>query len=96
MIGTIIAWLVLGLIAGAVAKLIMPGKQGGGIVMTIILGIIGAVVGGLIGMVLPGASGSDSVLSIPSILLAIVGALVFLFVYGLVTKGARGGRDVTR
>ena len=44
MIGSIIAWLVLGIIAGALAKLIMPGKQGGGIVMTIILGIVGAVV----------------------------------------------------
>lgn len=96
MIGTIIAWLVLGLIAGAVAKLIMPGKQGGGIVMTIILGIVGAIVGGLIGMILPGGAGSGAVLSIPSILLAIVGALVFLFVYGLITKNARGGRNVAR
>ena len=58
MIGSIIAWLVLGIIAGAIAKLIMPGKQGGGIVMTIILGIVGAVVGGPVGAVVGGVVGA--------------------------------------
>ena len=91
MIGSIIAWLVLGIIAGAIAKLIMPGKQGGGIVMTIILGIIGAFVGGLIAMVIPGLHPAGSTLSIGSIVLAIIGALVVLFIYGALTKGSRGG-----
>ena len=91
MIGSIIAWLVLGIIAGAIAKLIMPGKQGGGIVMTIILGIIGAFVGGLIAMVIPGLHPAGSTLSIGSIVLAIIGALVVLFIYGALTKGRRGG-----
>ena len=91
MIGSIIAWLVLGIIAGAIAKLIMPGKQGGGIVMTIILGIIGAIVGGLIAMVIPGLHQAGSTLSIGSIVLAIIGALVVLFIYGALTKGSRGG-----
>ncbi|WP_431790169.1 GlsB/YeaQ/YmgE family stress response membrane protein [Kocuria palustris] len=91
MIGSIIAWLVLGIIAGAIAKLIMPGKQGGGIVMTIILGIIGAFVGGLIAMVIPGLHQAGSTLSIGSIVLAIIGALVVLFIYGALTKGSRGG-----
>ena len=91
MIGSIIAWLVLGIIAGALAKLIMPGKQGGGIVMTIILGIVGAFVGGLIAMVIPGLHQAGSTLAIGSIVLAIIGALVVLFIYGALTKGSRGG-----
>lgn len=91
MIGSIIAWIVLGIIAGAIAKLIMPGKQGGGIVITMILGIIGAFVGGLIATVIPGLHQAGSTLSIGSIVLAIIGALVVLFIYGLVTKNSRRG-----
>ncbi|WP_144794061.1 GlsB/YeaQ/YmgE family stress response membrane protein [Kocuria palustris] len=91
MLWTIIAWIILGIIAGAIAKLIMPGKQGGGIVMTMILGIIGAFVGGLIAMVIPGLHEASSPLSIGSIVLAIIGALVVLFIYGALTKGSRGG-----
>jgi uncharacterized membrane protein YeaQ/YmgE (transglycosylase-associated protein family) len=84
----IIAWLVLGLIAGAVAKLILPGKQPGGIILTIVLGIVGALVGGFIGSLLFGAdvSGFD----IGSILLAVGGAIVVLLVYGAITgRGTR-------
>lgn len=54
----IIAWLVLGLIAGALAKLIYPGHQGGGIFATIGLGILGALIGGYLGQVLLGSSGA--------------------------------------
>lgn len=48
----IVAWVVFGLIAGALAKFIMPGKQDGGIILTIVLGIVGAVVGGFVGTLL--------------------------------------------
>jgi uncharacterized membrane protein YeaQ/YmgE (transglycosylase-associated protein family) len=44
----ILAWILLGLVAGALAKLIMPGPQGGGIILTTVLGIVGAIVGGLL------------------------------------------------
>ena len=44
----IFSWIILGLIAGALAKLILPGKQGGGIIVTIILGVVGAFLGGLV------------------------------------------------
>jgi uncharacterized membrane protein YeaQ/YmgE (transglycosylase-associated protein family) len=44
----ILAWIIFGLIAGALAKFIMPGQQGGGIILTIVLGIVGAIVGGFI------------------------------------------------
>lgn len=86
----IISWIVLGLIAGALAKLIMPGRQGGGIIVTIVLGIIGAIVGGFLGS-LVGIGSLDSVFSIGTIITAIVGALIVLFIYGAVTgrKGAR-------
>ncbi|WP_431813186.1 GlsB/YeaQ/YmgE family stress response membrane protein [Kocuria sp. cx-455] len=86
----IISWIVLGLIAGALAKLIMPGRQGGGIIVTIILGIIGAIVGGFLGS-LVGIGSLDSVFDIGTIITAVVGALIVLFIYGAVTgrKGAR-------
>ena len=45
----ILAWIVLGLVAGALAKFIMPGQQGGGIILTIVLGVVGALVGGFLG-----------------------------------------------
>lgn len=80
-----LAWIVLGLIAGAIAKAIYPGHQGGGIVATIILGILGAIVGGWLGNLFFGV-GTAGVLSIPSILFAILGAIVILFVWGLVTR----------
>jgi uncharacterized membrane protein YeaQ/YmgE (transglycosylase-associated protein family) len=54
----IVAWIILGLIAGAIAKAIYPGPQGGGIFATIGLGIVGALVGGYLGqMFLPGSGG---------------------------------------
>ena len=88
----IIAWLVLGLIAGALAKLIYPGHQGGGIFATIGLGILGALVGGYIGQTLLGSSGaaaaSAGALSIPSIIFAVLGAMLLIFIWGLITRSA--------
>ncbi|MFP4104121.1 GlsB/YeaQ/YmgE family stress response membrane protein [Coleofasciculus sp.] len=86
----IIAWLVLGLIAGALAKLIYPGHQGGGIFATIGLGILGAFVGGFLGKLLLGSSGAaaaaSGALSIGSIIFAVLGALLLIFIWGLVTQ----------
>ena len=88
----IIAWLVLGLIAGALAKLIYPGHQGGGIFATIGLGILGALVGGFVGQALLGSSGaaaaSVGALSIPSIIFAVLGAMLLIFIWGLLTRRA--------
>lgn len=83
-----LAWIVLGLIAGAIAKAIYPGHQGGGILATIVLGILGALVGGYLGNLLFGTSGGAIVgaLTLPSILFAVLGAIVLLFVWGLVTR----------
>ncbi|MCA1993434.1 MAG: GlsB/YeaQ/YmgE family stress response membrane protein [Coleofasciculus sp. S288] len=86
----IIAWIILGLIAGAIAKAIYPGHQGGGILATIGLGILGALVGGYLGNLLLGTSGGALAgsLSIPSILFAILGAIILIFIWGLVTRRA--------
>lgn len=82
----IIVWILLGLIAGFLAKAIMPGKQGGGFVVTTILGIVGALIGGWLASVF-GIVTSVGTLSFGSIVTAVLGALVVLFVYGLLTKG---------
>ena len=87
----IIAWVILGLIAGAIAKAIYPGEQGGGILGTIVLGIIGAFVGGsLFSLLNTGnlAIGSAASLSIPGIFVAVLGAIIAIFLWGLFTRRA--------
>lgn len=88
--GNIIAWLVLGLIAGAIAKAFYPGHQGGGIFSTIALGILGAMLGGYLGQTLLGSSGaaaaSVGALSIGSIIFAVIGAMILIFIWGLLTR----------
>ena len=78
----ILAWLVVGLIAGVLAKLIMPGDDPGGIIVTIIIGIVGAFVGGFVVNLLGGAGVSG--FNIWSILVATLGAIILLAVYRLV------------
>ena len=80
----ILAWIIFGLIAGAIAKFIMPGNQGMGWLMTIILGIVGAFVGGWMGTML--GLGTTDDFSIGSIALAVVGSLVVLWIYGMATR----------
>jgi len=82
----IITWIIFGLIAGAIAKLIMPGNQGMGWLMTIILGIVGAFVGGWVGSLIGWGTVND--FDFKSMLLAVVGALLVLWIYGMVTKKA--------
>lgn len=81
----IIAWIVFGFIAGVLAKLLLPGKAPGGIVVTILLGIVGAVVGGYLGTLL--GFGDLSRFDLRSMALAVGGGIVVLFLYGLATKG---------
>lgn len=76
----IISWIVVGLIAGVIAKLIMPGRDPGGWIITILLGVVGAVVGGfLVGLVV----GGDVITGInfTTILVAILGAVILLALY---------------
>lgn len=78
-------WIVLGLIAGAIAKALMPGEQGGGWLATLLLGVVGALVGGWIGSAIFHV-GLNEFWSLSTWLLAIVGSLVVLFIWGLITK----------
>ncbi|MEB3216309.1 MAG: GlsB/YeaQ/YmgE family stress response membrane protein [Nostocales cyanobacterium 94392] len=86
----IIAWIVLGLIAGAIAKAIYPGHQGGGILATMLLGIVGAFIGGSLftflntGTLALTATG----FSIGGFIVAIIGAMIAIFIWGLVTRSA--------
>jgi uncharacterized membrane protein YeaQ/YmgE (transglycosylase-associated protein family) len=79
----IIGWIVLGLIAGALAKLIMPGKDPGGIIVTLLIGVVGAFIGGLIGSWIFGI-GMDRFWSLSTWLLAIVGSLILLGIYRVI------------
>lgn len=79
----IIAWIVLGLIAGAIAKAIMPGKDPGGIIITLILGVVGALLGGWIGSAVFDV-GLGGFFNISTWLLAIVGALILLAIYRVI------------
>lgn len=83
MAGSFITWVVLGIVVGAIAKWIMPGSQGGGIIATTILGVIGGLVGGVIGRTLIGwdVVGFDW----RSIVMAVIGSVVVLFVWLKVT-----------
>ncbi|MDN4643722.1 GlsB/YeaQ/YmgE family stress response membrane protein [Arthrobacter sp. PsM3] len=80
-----IAFLILGLIAGAIAKAILPGRQGGGIIITLILGVVGAFLGGWIGSVLFNTN-INEFFSLSTWLLAIGGSIIVLLVYGMISK----------
>lgn len=83
----ILAWIVLGILAGAIAKAIYPGYQGGGILSTMILGIIGAFIGGSLftlfrtGTLQITAAGAG--FSIPGLLISIIGAVIAIYLWGL-------------
>jgi uncharacterized membrane protein YeaQ/YmgE (transglycosylase-associated protein family) len=75
----LLSWLVLGLVVGVIAKFLMPGKDPGGFVITIILGIAGAFVGGFIGSRI--GFGTVSGFDMRSLLIAVGGAIILLAVY---------------
>ncbi|HET9116777.1 MAG TPA: GlsB/YeaQ/YmgE family stress response membrane protein [Pseudonocardiaceae bacterium] len=87
----VLGWIVLGLLAGAIAKLIMPGDDPGGIIVTMLLGIIGAVVGGYLGSRIFGI-GLQSFWSLQTWIVAIIGSFILLGIYRLIA----GRRTVSR
>jgi uncharacterized membrane protein YeaQ/YmgE (transglycosylase-associated protein family) len=86
---SLLIWLILGFLAGYAAKLILPGPDGGGIILTTILGILGAVVGGFMGRYFfgyPMISSFDNIgNNIPSFISSIIGAIAVLLIYRLAT-----------
>lgn len=85
----IIGWIVLGLCAGAIAKLIMPGDDPGGIIVTMLIGIAGALVGGFIASALD-IGDLDEFFDIGTWLIAIGGSLLLLFLYRLIAGDRTG------
>ena len=82
----ILSWIILGLIAGAIAKLILPGKDPGGIIVTIVIGIVGAIIGGYIATLL--GLGTVTGFNIGSLIIAVIGSIVLLLIYRMVKKPA--------
>lgn len=89
----ILGWIIFGLIAGLIAKAIMPGRDPGGIIVTIALGIVGSLLGGFIGRALLGYgrhADSAGAISRPgflmSLVIAVVGAIILLAVYRLIAS----------
>jgi uncharacterized membrane protein YeaQ/YmgE (transglycosylase-associated protein family) len=87
----IIAFIILGLIAGVIAKALMPGDDPGGLIITTIIGVVGAILGGFLAGALFDADPMDEFFDISSWLTAIVGALLLLVIYRMVV----GRRPVT-
>ncbi len=87
----IIAFIILGLIAGAIAKAVLPGDDPGGLIVTAIIGVVGAILGGFLAQALFDADPMDEFFDISSWLTAIVGALILLVIYRM----AVGRRAVT-
>jgi uncharacterized membrane protein YeaQ/YmgE (transglycosylase-associated protein family) len=85
----IIAWILLGLIAGALAKAILPGDDPGGIIITTVIGILGALVGGFLATALFGAHPLDDFFDVSTWLTAIVGSIILLLAWRLLTGGRR-------
>lgn len=91
MLWTILGLIVVGLIAGFIARAVIPGKQSMGILMTILLGILGSFVGGFLGYLIFGADANQGFLQPAGIIGSIIGAIIVLGIYVAVTR-RRGTR----
>ena len=88
----IIGWILLGLVAGVIAKAILPGDDPGGIIVTILIGVAGALLGGLVARALDLGDPIDEFFDLSTWLAAIIGAVVLLLIYRMLVgrRGARG------
>ncbi|MGW8374730.1 GlsB/YeaQ/YmgE family stress response membrane protein [Streptomyces sp. ODS28] len=85
----IIAWIVIGLLAGAIAKALMPGKDPGGCVITMLIGVVGGLLGGWLGKVIFGVHSINGFFHLSTWIAAIIGSLIVLGIYRLVSGGGR-------
>jgi len=83
----ILGWILVGLIGGSLARLLMPGRDPGGLIVTILLGIAGAILGGFLSIALGRGNGVDN-FDVGTIVLSIVGAMILLAGYRLVARSA--------
>ncbi|MFB7131542.1 GlsB/YeaQ/YmgE family stress response membrane protein [Streptomyces sp. NPDC056237] len=84
----IIAWAVIGLLAGAIAKALMPGKDPGGCLITMLIGIVGGILGGWLGKVIFGVHSINGFFHLSTWIAAVVGSVIVLAVYRLI-RGRR-------
>lgn len=92
----IIAWIVLGLIAGLVARMLVPGKDRQGLIITFVLGVAGALLGGFIATEVFGVNGLQGFFNLSTWVCAILGAAVLLLGYNLITNRRAGNRTARR
>ncbi|MFB7244032.1 GlsB/YeaQ/YmgE family stress response membrane protein [Streptomyces populi] len=88
----IIAWILIGLLAGAIAKLLLPGKDPGGIIVTMLIGIAGGLLGGWLGKVIFGVDSIDGFFDLSTWIAAVVGSLILLILYRALTGNSRSHR----
>ena len=91
----IIAFIILGLLAGLIAKAIMPGNDPGGYIVTAAIGIVGALLGGFLAGALFGADPLDEFFDISTWLTAIVGSIILLGIYRVIVNRGHGNRAVS-
>lgn len=87
----VLAWIILGLLAGAIAKAIYPGRQGGDWLATLVLGVIGAFIGGSLYTFLQTGTLQITApgLSFPGLIIAILGSIIAIFLYGMLNRSRR-------
>ncbi|MGW0857811.1 GlsB/YeaQ/YmgE family stress response membrane protein [Streptomyces sp. NPDC002690] len=88
----IIAWILIGLLAGLIAKALMPGKDPGGIIITMLIGIAGGLLGGWLGKVLFGVDSIDGFFDVSTWIAAIAGSVILLALYRVLTGGRHSHR----
>jgi uncharacterized membrane protein YeaQ/YmgE (transglycosylase-associated protein family) len=81
----IIAWILIGLIAGAIAKALLPGRDPGGIIITMLIGVVGGLLGGWLGKVIFGVDSIDGFFDLSTWIAAIIGSVILLLIYRAVT-----------
>jgi uncharacterized membrane protein YeaQ/YmgE (transglycosylase-associated protein family) len=92
MLGLIVTLIVVGLIAGALARLLVPGKQDISVAMTVVLGIVGSFVGGFIGYALFHKDSQDCFFQPSGLIGSVIGAVIVLLIWTRVVGGSRSGR----
>ncbi|MFF3615108.1 GlsB/YeaQ/YmgE family stress response membrane protein [Streptomyces sp. NPDC002580] len=88
----IIAWILIGLLAGAIAKLLLPGKDPGGLIITMLIGVAGGLLGGWLGKVVFGVDSIDGFFELSTWIAAIAGSLILLILYRVLTGNRRSHR----
>jgi uncharacterized membrane protein YeaQ/YmgE (transglycosylase-associated protein family) len=90
----IIAFLILGLLAGAIAKLLLPGSDPGGFIVTMLIGVVGALLGGFLASALFGAHPLDDFFDLSTWITAIIGSIILLVIWRVVSGNRRSHRLV--